>query len=88
MKKSRFSEEQIAQILAEQRAGAGTSEVCRRHGISAKTFYGWRARYGGMVTSEVRRVRALEEENAKLKRIVASQAVDILAMKDVLTKKW
>lgn len=88
MKKSRFTEEQIATMLNEHRAGVSTVDVCRKYGVSTKTFYGWRARYGGLVTSEVRRMKALEEENLKLKRLVANQAIDILALKDVLGKKW
>ena len=68
MKKSRFTEEQIATMLNENRAGVSTVDVCRKYGVSTKTFYGWRARYGGLVTSEVRRMKALEEENSKLKR--------------------
>lgn len=88
MKKSRFTDEQITQILAEARAGIPTKDLCRKHGISQKTFYTWRSKYGGMVSSDVKRMKALEEENAKLKRIVADQAVDIVALKDVLSKKW
>ena len=88
MRKSRFSDEQITQILGEARAGMSTADVCRKHGLSSKTFYGWRAKFGAMVKNDVRRLKSLEEENSKLKRLVANQAIDILAMRDVLAKKW
>ncbi|SFS91143.1 transposase, partial [Brevundimonas viscosa] len=71
MKRSRFTEEQIIGILREQEAGVATSEVCRRHGVSSATFYKWKARFGGMDVSEARRLKALEDENAKLKRMLA-----------------
>jgi putative transposase len=88
MKRSRFSEEQIIGVLKEQDSGAKVDEICRRHGISQATFYAWRKKYGGMEISDARRLKALEEENAKLKRIVADQAVDLVAMKDLLAKNW
>lgn len=88
MKKSRFTDEQITAILAEVRAGANTADVCRRHGISTKTFYGWRTKFGGMQSSEVRRVKNLEEENSRLKRLVASQALELQAAKEVIKGKW
>jgi len=88
MKKSRFTEEQITQILAESRAGMPTVEICRKHGISAKTFYYWRSRYNGMVGSEVRKVKELESTISKLERIVARQAVEIEAAKFVIRGKW
>jgi len=88
MRKSRFSDEQITQILGEARAGMKTADVCRKHGLSSKTFYSWRAKFGAMVKNDVRRLKSLEEENSNLKRLVANQAIDILAMKDVLAKKW
>lgn len=88
MKKSRFSEEQIITILKQHEAGVPTSQLCREHGISSATFYAWKAKFGGMNVSEAQRLRELEQENAKLKRIVADQALDIVALKDVLTKKW
>ena len=88
MKQSRFSEEQIIGILKEQERGAKTADVCREHGISQNTFYAWKSKYGGMNVSEAQRLRQLEAENAKLKRIVADQALDIVALKDVVSKKW
>lgn len=86
MKGSRFNEEQIIGVLKEAEAGAKVSELCRRHGISDATFYTWRSKYGGLEISEVRRLRQLEEENRRLKSIVADQALDIRALKDVLAK--
>ena len=86
MKNSRFSEEQIIGILKQSEAGAKTSELCRQHGISATTFYGWRSKYGGLEVSEAKRLKQLEEENGKLKRIVADQALDITMLKDLVGK--
>ena len=88
MKRSKFTEEQIIAILREQEAGAKTAEVCRRHGISSATFYAWKAKYSGMTVSEARRMKALEDENAKLKKLLAEQMLDMAAMKDLLSKKW
>jgi len=88
VKNSRFSEEQIIGILKQSEAGAKTSELCRQHGISAATFYGWRSKYGGMDVSEAKRLKRLEEENSRLKRIVADQALDITMLKDLVGKKW
>jgi putative transposase len=86
MKQGRFSEERIIAILKEVEAGAKVTELCRRHGISDATFYTWRSKYGGLEVSEMRRLRQLEEENRRLKSIVADQALDIRALKDVLAK--
>ena len=86
MKSGRFSEEQIIGILKEAEGGAKVTELCRRHGISDATFYTWRNKFGGLEISELRRLRQLEEENRRLKSIVADQALDIRALKDVLAK--
>jgi len=88
MKTSRFSEEQIIGILKQQEAGRTVADVCREAGISPATFYQWKAKFGGMSVSEAQRLRQLEAENAKLRRVVADQALDIVALKDVLSKKW
>ena len=88
MKRSRFTEEQIIGILREQEAGVATAEVCRRHGVSSATFYKWKAKYGGMDVSEARRLKVLEDENAKLKRMLADSMLDNVALKDLLGKKW
>jgi putative transposase len=87
MKRARFSEEQIIAVLKEaEGGGAKVAELCRKHGISDATFYTWRSKYGGLEVSELRRLRQLEEENRRLKGIVADQALDLRALKDVLTK--
>jgi putative transposase len=88
MRQSRFSEEKIISILQQQESGTRTADVCREHGISQNTFYAWKSKYGGMTVSEAQRLRQLEAENTKLKRIVADQALDIVALKDVVSKKW
>ncbi len=88
MRRSRFSEEQIVAVLKEHEAGAELAPLCRRHGISAQTFYRWKQRYGGLEGGEARRLKALEEENARLKRLVAEQALDNQALKELLRKNW
>ena len=88
MRRSRFSEEQIIGILREQEAGVATAEVCRKHGISGATFYKWKARFGGLDVSEARRLRALEDENARLKKLLAEAMLDNAMLKDVASKKW
>jgi len=87
MKKSRFSEAQIAFVLRQAEEGSAVGEVCRKAGISEATFYNWRKRYGGMMPSEVRRLRQLEEENGKLKKLVADLSLDKAMLQDVLAKK-
>lgn len=87
MKRKRFSEEQIIAVLKEVQAGATIADTCRRHGISDATYYNWKSKYGGMELSELKRLKALEAENARLKNIVADQALDIAALKGVLAKK-
>jgi putative transposase len=88
MKRSRFTEEQIIAILQEQEAGVPTAEVCRRHGVSSATFYKWKAKFGGMDVSEAKRLKALEDENGRLKRMLAEAMLDNAALKDLLGKKW
>ena len=88
MKQSRFTEDQRIAVLREQDAGAKTDEICRRHGISQATFYAWRKKYGGMDVSDAKRLKALEDENARLKRIVADQTLDLTAMKELLAKNF
>ena len=86
--KRRFTEEQIIGILKQQESGVRTADVCREHNISSNTFYTWKSKYGGMNVSEAQRLRQLEAENAKLKRIVADLTLDNVALKDVLSKNW
>lgn len=88
MKKSRFSEAQIIGILKEAEGGKRVEDLAREHGVSTQTIYNWRRKYGGMEVSEAKRLRELEEENRKLKQMVAEQSLDIRALKDVLGKKW
>jgi putative transposase len=88
MKAKRFTEEQIIAVLKEAEVGAKTKELCRRHGISDATFYNWKAKYAGMTVSEVRRLKELEVENSKLKRLLADAELDKAALKDLLGRKW
>ncbi len=88
MKRSRYTEEQIIGILKEQEAGVSVAELCRKHGMSDATLYTWKSRYGGLEVSEAKRQRALEAENAKLKRLLADAMLDNAALKELLGKKW
>ncbi len=88
MKRSRFSEEQIIGILKEHQAGLSAAELCRKHGISDATFYKWRSKYGGLEVSEAKRLRALEEENARLKKLLAEQVMDVATLKEMLGKNF
>jgi putative transposase len=88
MKRSRFSEEQIIGILKEHAAGLSAAELCRKHGISDATFYTWRKKYGGMEVSEARRLKALEAENARLKKLLAESMMDVSALRELLGKNF
>ena len=88
MRKSRFSEEQIIGILREQEAGRPTPEVCRRHGVSGATFYKWKSKFGGMDVSDAKRLKSLEDENAKLKKLLAETMLDNAILKDINSRKW
>ena len=88
MKGKRYTEEQIIKMLRESEAGSPVAEVCRRHGVSEWSFYRWRQKYGGMTVSDTKRLKALQEENSRLKKIVAQQAIDIDLLREINSKNW
>ena len=88
MKRKRFTEEQIIGVLREHELGAKTADLCRKHGISEATFYNWKSKFGGMDVSEARRLKQLEGENVRLKKLLADSMLDNAALKDLLSKKW
>ena len=88
MKRSRFTEEQVIGVLREQEAGMKTADLCRKHGISSATFYQWKAKYGGLDVSDAKRLRALTDENTKLKKLLAEAMLDNAVLKDISAKKW
>ncbi len=88
MKQSRFTQEQIIGVLKEHQAGAGAADLCRKHGISEATFYKWRSKYGGMEVSDAKRLRGLEEENARLKKLLAESMLDVSTLREMLAKNF
>jgi putative transposase len=88
MKRARFTEDQIIGVLKEHEAGAKTADLARKHGVSEATLYNWKAKYGGMDVSEAARLKQLEDENAKLKKLLAEQMLDAAAFRELLAKKW
>ena len=88
MKRSRFKDEQIIAILREQEAGSPTADVCRKHGVSSATFYKWKAKFGGLDVSDAKRLKALEDENSKLKKLLAETMLDNAILKDINSRKW
>ncbi len=88
MKRSRFTQEQIIGVLKEHQAGAAAADLCRKHGISDATFHKWRSKYGGMEVSDAKRLRGLEEENVKLKKLLAGSMLDVSTLREMLAKNW
>ena len=88
MKRKRFTEEQIIGVLKEHELGAKTADLCRKHGVSEATFYNWKSKFGGMDVSEAKRLKQLQDENGKLKKLLADAMLDNAALKDLLSKKW